>query len=55
MINNTKAPKVEFELFADEYDHLLSLNFNNTLSCKELRPVFQGALTILFNYFYIRE
>jgi hypothetical protein len=36
---------VEFELSADEYDHLLSLNFNNTLPYyKGLLPVFQGAL-----------
>jgi hypothetical protein len=35
---------VEFEISADELDHLLFLNFNNDLPDKGLRPVLQGAL-----------
>jgi hypothetical protein len=38
---------VEFEISADELDHLLFLNFNNDLPGKGLRPVFQGALVEL--------
>jgi hypothetical protein len=37
---------VEFEISADELDHLLFLNFNNDLPDKGLRPVFQGALQL---------
>jgi hypothetical protein len=41
---------VEFEISADELDHLLFLNFNNDLPDKGLRPVLQGALTVTKSY-----
>jgi hypothetical protein len=46
---------IEFEIFADELDHLLFLNFNNDRPGKGPRPVLQGALPCADKKNYVYE